>query len=312
MLRAMSLKLLAAVLVYLEVTTLPSGPATIAAVVITLAVTVAFFAWAIAWPRSQFFVRSVFELPSSDGVAFTFDDGPDPESTPRVLDLLSRHGARATFFLVGERVEKHPEIVERILAEGHAIGSHTFGHSHFFHFFSPRAMRAEIDRGIRAITQITGGAPRLFRPPQGLRTPLLRDALSEMSGLVCVTWTERGLDAMGRPANAIVERLDDCVRPGAILTLHDGKGLGGSHDRTPTVEALAVLLDRARERNLKCVSLASLVDERRVVCDQHDGPTARRRLVDDAQVDEAEELHVPVEDAEREADDALTALPAVA
>lgn len=262
MLRAMSLKLLAAVLVYLEVTHLPSGPARIAAIIATLGITVGFFTWAIAWPRSQFFVRSVFELPSSESsdrsVAFTFDDGPDPESTPRVLELLSRHGARATFFLVGSRAERHPEIVERIRAEGHAIGSHTFGHSHFFHFFSPGRMRAEMNRGIDAIARITGNAPRLFRPPQGLRTPLLRDALRSMDGLVCVTWTERGLDAMGRPATAIVERLDDCVRPGAILTLHDGKGLGGSQDRTPTVEALAVLLDRARERNLKCVSLASL------------------------------------------------------
>ena len=257
MLRATGVKLLAALLVYLEVAMLPGGPLCAAAVVMTLLAAAGFLAWAIVSPRSQFFVRSVYELPG-DAVAFTFDDGPDPESTPRVLELLARHDARATFFLVGSRAERHPDIVERIVAEGHAVGSHTFAHSHFFHFFSPRAMRAEVERGIDAIAKITGAAPRLFRPPQGLRTPLLRDAMRSMKDLVCVTWTERGLDAMGRQKDAIVARLDGEVRAGAILTLHDGKGLGGTQDRTPTVEALAVLLDRARERKLRCISLADL------------------------------------------------------
>jgi peptidoglycan-N-acetylglucosamine deacetylase len=258
MFRATIVKLLAVLLIGVELTLLPSGALRSTSVVATLALAVGFLAWAIVSPRAQFFVESIYEMPVKDAVAFTFDDGPDPETTPRVLELLARHGARATFFLVGARAERHPELVTRIVAEGHAIGSHTFTHSHFFHFFSPRAMRAEVERGIEAIAKITGAAPRLFRPPQGLRTPLLRDALRPLEDLVCVTWTERGLDAMGRPANAIIARLEPRVAPGAILTLHDGKGLGGSHDRSPTIEALGVLLDRARERNLRCIDLAGL------------------------------------------------------
>jgi peptidoglycan/xylan/chitin deacetylase (PgdA/CDA1 family) len=119
-------------------------------------------------------------------------------------------------------------------------------------------MRAEVERGIEAVRAITGARPRLFRPPQGLRTPLLRDALEPLEGLVCVTWSERGLDAMGRPASAIAKRLESKVRPRAILTLHDGGGLGGTNDRSPTVEALGTLLALARDRGLRCVSLASL------------------------------------------------------
>jgi peptidoglycan/xylan/chitin deacetylase (PgdA/CDA1 family) len=80
-----------------------------------------------------------------------------------------------------------------MLAEGHAIGSHTYDHSHAFHFRSPSRMREEVVRGIDAVASVTGSPPRLFRPPQGLRTPLLRDALRPLEGLLCVTWTERGL-----------------------------------------------------------------------------------------------------------------------
>lgn len=89
---------------------------------------------------------------------------------------------------------------------------------------------------------------------------MLRDALRTLDGLVCVTWTERGLDAMGRAASAIVARLERSLRPGAILTLHDGAGLGGTSDRSPTVEALAKLLDLASARGLRCVSLARLTE----------------------------------------------------
>lgn len=261
MLRATAVKLATAMLVVAEMSWLPEGGARAASVLATVAAMVAFLAWVIVSPRSQFFVPSVHELPREareGAIALTFDDGPDPTTTPRVLDLLARHGARATFFVVGRRAAAHPDLVRRIVAEGHAVGSHTYGHSHAFHFRSPRRMRAEVQRGIEAVAAITGSPPLLFRPPQGLRTPLLCDALAPLGHLVCVTWTERGLDAMGRAAGAIVRRLEGALRPGAILTLHDGAGLGGTEDRGPTVEALATLLDMARARGLRCVSLAGL------------------------------------------------------
>lgn len=260
MARALLVKLLGAVLVVLAVRWLPSPLSTLAATAI-VAGTLGFFAFVIVAPRAQFLVPSRWRLPPSapEGtIAFTFDDGPDPAITPRILDVLAEHGAKATFFVVGARALAHPGLLRRMLDEGHAIGSHTFHHSHAFHFSSPARMRADVQRGIDAVASVTGRPPRLFRPPQGLRTPLLRDALRPLHDLVCVTWTERGLDTIGRPASAIVRRLSRAVRPSSILTLHDGGGLGGTRDRAPTVEALPTLLALAARRNLRCVALHDL------------------------------------------------------
>lgn len=191
MARAFLVKLVAALSIGVELWILPPRIG-VAMAIATFAATALFFAWVIVSSRSQFLVESVHRLPaaigeSEDLVAFTFDDGPDPVTTPQVLALLARHRAKATFFVVGSRARKHPELVRRIVAEGHTVGSHTFDHSHTFHFMAPRRQREELERGIAAIAAVTGERPKLFRPPQGLRTPLLRDALRPLDGLVCVT-----------------------------------------------------------------------------------------------------------------------------
>lgn len=233
--------------------TLATGPA--------LAVTALVGAGAMAWAgaqmvsvRSQWVVPTVFELPAdARDLALTFDDGPDPATTPAVLELLAEYSARATFFMVGRRADAHPELVQRVHEAGHQIGSHSYDHAHGFHFLGARAMAAEIERGIASITAITGERPRAFRPPVGLRVPTLRAALMRLSEPVtCYTWTERGLDTFGRPAAAIVDRLAPHLRAGAILTLHDGAGLGGTRDRSATVAALRELLQRMRARQLRC------------------------------------------------------------
>jgi peptidoglycan/xylan/chitin deacetylase (PgdA/CDA1 family) len=225
---------------------------------LTLGAMIAFFAWVIVSPRSQFFVRSVFELPHTPNtIALTFDDGPDPDVTPKVLEVLARHGAKATFFVVGQRAEQYPDLIRRIASEGHTIGSHTYAHAHHFHFGPTDRMRAEVERGQRAVEAITGARPTLFRPPQGLRTPFLRDVMALLPHLICVTWSARGLDAMGRTAERIVARLLPALQPGAIITLHDGGGLGGTTDRTPTLTALPQLLATLEARGLTCVALNS-------------------------------------------------------
>lgn len=232
--------------------TLAAGPA--------LAISALAGAGAMAWAgvqmvsvRSQWVVPTVFELPAGTrDLALTFDDGPDATTTPAVLELLAEHGARATFFMVGHRAEQHPELVRRVHAAGHQIGSHSYAHGHGFHFLGARAMAAEIERGIASIAAITGERPRAFRPPVGLRVPTLRAALLRLpEPVTCYTWTERGLDTLGRPAAAIVARLEPHLRAGAILTLHDGAGLGGTRDRSATVLALRELLVRMRANRLQ-------------------------------------------------------------
>lgn len=260
--RAFALKGIAAVLVALELW-LFDGPWATGLALVTVVLLVALFVWAIVSPRAQVLVATTWRCRGS-AVAFTFDDGPDPVYTPRVLEVLARHRARATFFVVGARAAAHPELVRRIEAEGHLVGTHTQNHSHLFHFGSAASMRRDIEAGLDTVERIVGHRPRLFRPPQGLRTPLLRDALRALPSLVCVTWTERGLDAMGRSSSRIVERLERALAPGAILTLHDGAGLGGTLDRAATVEALEVLLARAEALGLPCVTLADLESRQNV------------------------------------------------
>jgi peptidoglycan/xylan/chitin deacetylase (PgdA/CDA1 family) len=225
--------------------------------VATLLVCTAAVAYLVASPRTQWIVRTVFRGPAQrPHIALTFDDGPHAEYTATILDVLREHGARATFFVVGERARAHPELVARAVSEGHLVGSHSYAHAHTFHVSRSRTMADDIERGMRAITEITGQRPRFFRPPQGLRVPTLREALASLAEPpTCVTWTVRGLDTIARSPDAIVARIARRLAPGAIVALHDGTGFGGGHRRDATVDALRRLLSFARDRGLSCVTL---------------------------------------------------------
>lgn len=226
------------------------------AVVAIVAATVAFFAYAIAAPKSQFFAPVLNRLTDGErAVALTFDDGPDPVVTPRVLDVLHAYGAHATFFVVGERAARHPELIRRMRAEGHAVGTHTQHHRLRFHFGSRAYVRREIVEAVDEVGSILSESPALFRPPQGLRTPYFSSGWRTVSGQVCVTWSVRGLDSLRTTAAAIVRRIEARLVPGAIIALHDGVGLGGSMDREPTLAALPRIFAACRVRDLRCVAL---------------------------------------------------------
>jgi peptidoglycan-N-acetylglucosamine deacetylase len=224
------------------------------------AATCGLLAWLAASPRTQCIVSTRHTgNGSTNELALTFDDGPDPRWTPRVLELLAAHGARATFFVVGERAERHPDLVRAIADAGHQLGTHSFSHGTWFHCQRRRALAADIRKGVDAVTAIVGRAPLAFRPPLGLRVPHLQQAWPLVGlPLTCVTWTTRGLDARAREPGPILRNLLPALRPGAILTLHDGAGLGGSDDRTPTLRALAELLPAIAERGLRSVRLDEL------------------------------------------------------
>lgn len=255
MLKAFSLKALAAALAGALWWALPPALGLPAAAAVMLA-TIALFAWHITHPASQFFVPVVSRLGvDAPVVALTFDDGPDPVFTPQILDLLRAHGARATFFVLGARAAAHPELIQRMAAEGHSVGTHTQHHRLRFHFGTAAYVRREIEDANAVVHGILRGRPRWFRPPQGLRTPCFASGFRKLQGLTCVTWSARGLDSRPTTAAAIVARLAPRLLPGAILTLHDGTGLLGGTDRTPTLEALSVLLRTCQERGLRCVAL---------------------------------------------------------
>jgi peptidoglycan/xylan/chitin deacetylase (PgdA/CDA1 family) len=176
--------------------------------------------------------------------ALTFDDGPDPETTPRLLDLLARHGAKATFFLVGRRVARHPGLAARIAAEGHALGNHSWDHPAL-----PRlgaaAVAGQLRRAGAAIAAATGGAaPRLMRPPYGDQS-LASHLAARRLGLLPVAWSVVGADWADDDGPAIAGRLVAGLHPGAILLLHDSLASYAEErhrDRGPTLEAVGRLL----------------------------------------------------------------------
>jgi peptidoglycan/xylan/chitin deacetylase (PgdA/CDA1 family) len=209
-------------------------------------------------PRSNLLGPNVTRLPEAASarrqVAITIDDGPDPEVTPRVLDLLDAHGQRATFFCIAERVLAHPALAREIVARGHSIQNHTARHRHNFSFLGPRGFASEIARAQDILAETTGQRPTCFRAPAGLRNPFLEPVLHRL-GLSLVSWTRRGFDTReGDPAK-VMARLGRNLQARDILLLHDGNA-ARTPDGTPVLlEVLPLLFERLHAGGLRSVTL---------------------------------------------------------
>jgi peptidoglycan-N-acetylglucosamine deacetylase len=186
--------------------------------------------------------------------SLTLDDGPDPQVTPQVLDLLAKHRVKATFFCVGERAAQHPALVGRIVAEGHSVQNHSQVHAHSFSLWGPSRIAHELQASQRTLGQLTGTAPSFFRAPAGLRNPFLAPALHR-AGLQLVSWTRRGYDTQrGDPAQ-VLARLLPALDAGAILLLHDGHSATSTSGEPVVLKVLPTLLQAAEDRGLHAVTL---------------------------------------------------------
>ena len=154
-------------------------------------------------------------------IALTFDDGPHPEVTPKVLDMLETHEVKATFFCIGKKAEQYPEIMKETFKRGHIIGNHSYTHSPFFDLYSPVKMTDELDKTTRLIEQTTGWKPLLFRPPYGVTNPMLKKALKKTK-LISVGWSVRSLDTVKSPEK-VLNRLKKKTHNGAVILLHDSQ-----------------------------------------------------------------------------------------
>ena len=198
----------------------------------------------VAFPRLQLFGPSLCRVATERKVvALTFDDGPDPEVTPPLLDLLKQEGIPAAFFCIGRKMAQHPEIVRRIAAEGHLLANHTYQHSHLTNFFSVRRLSEDLRRAQDECRRHTGQPPLYFRPPMGLTNPRVFAAAGRC-GLRTVGWTARGLDTRARGPEPVVRRLARGIRPGAIVLLHDKRPAGKVPVLLPAVRALIAELRR--------------------------------------------------------------------
>lgn len=180
-------------------------------------------------------------------VWLTIDDGPDAHDTPRLLDALDRHGARATFFLVGEHAALHPELVAEIARRGHEIGHHTHTHpERTFWCASPARIRRELDETL-AVFARSGVRPRRFRAPVGIKNMFLARPLAERR-LACVAWTVRSYDSFARDTRQVLDYVVPRIRAGSILLMHEGPRLHPDV-RVAAVERILVALS---ERGLRC------------------------------------------------------------
>lgn len=211
------------------------------------------------WPRSRWLGPNVTRLPEAAArrgdIAITIDDGPDPEVTPRVLDLLDQSGAKASFFCIADRVAQHPALAREIVARGHDLQNHTASHRHSFSFLGPRAYAAELGRAQAVVESVVGQAPRFFRAPAGFRNLFLGPVLPRL-GLTLVSWTRRGFDTREADPARVLARLTRGLAGGDILLLHDGHARRTAEGVPVVLQVLPALLARCREVGLRPVRLS--------------------------------------------------------
>ncbi|HEY0686047.1 MAG TPA: polysaccharide deacetylase family protein [Steroidobacter sp.] len=211
-------------------------------------------------------------------VALTFDDGPDPEVTPAVLDLLAEHKARASFFVIGRYLEKHRALGERIHREGHELGNHSWHHSHFQNFYPSSGHAREIDRCAQLIKSITHSTREpLYRPPVGLKSPAMARAAHKRN-LKAVAWSIHSRDTYARDPVAVARGVLSRIGPGDIVLLHDGHEREQRH-RPLILQVLPLLLQGLRERGLTSVSVSELSGETQPATP---APNGARLAADDA------------------------------
>jgi peptidoglycan/xylan/chitin deacetylase (PgdA/CDA1 family) len=221
------------------------------------------------WPRSHWLGSNWTHLPAAatarNEIALTIDDGPDPVVTPQVLALLDRYAAQATFFCIGEKVARHPELCREIVSRGHAVENHSQRHRHHFALMGPSGFMRELRAAQDTLTSVTGQRPMFFRAPAGLRNPFLNPVLAHLE-LQLASWSVRGFDTRIGDAERVKSKLLRGLHAGAILAMHDGNAARTSDGIPVILEVLPAVLIGAAAANLRCVTLRQAADESRFWC----------------------------------------------
>lgn len=192
-------------------------------------------------------------------VALTFDDGPDPDGTPRILAALDRHGLVGTFFCLGAQAVQYPEIVKEIVGRGHEVGVHGYRHRHHLLSTGP-AIRRDLDEAVAVLTGITGEPVRFFRPPYGQVSGGSLWAARRI-GLELVLWSAWGREWADRDPVSVAERIARRLRPGSIVLLHDSDACAPAGKAAVTESALSLVAGLIGQRGLQAVTLTGLLHD---------------------------------------------------
>jgi peptidoglycan/xylan/chitin deacetylase (PgdA/CDA1 family) len=182
-------------------------------------------------------------------IALTFDDGPHPIFTLRVLSLLKKYNAKATFFCIGEKIEKYPEIVNQIINEGHLVGNHSYSHANNFGFFTTKKIIKDIEKSQEILKNITKKENKLFRPPFGVTNPNTARAVKELN-LQTFGWSIRSYDTIAKKSKKVIQKINSKLKNGSIVLLHDTSNL--------SCIVLEQLLQTLDENKMKSVTLNQL------------------------------------------------------
>jgi peptidoglycan/xylan/chitin deacetylase (PgdA/CDA1 family) len=240
-----------------RITTVPMNP-TVAPIAVGALAAAGGIAWGAVSPRSELFGRVVCHTANASRLALTFDDGPNPAVTPRLLELLERHSAHATFFVIGKFARACPELIRDIVARGHVLGNHSENHPNMF-FLSPARIREELEQCQQAISAARVEPPNWMRPPYGYRSPLLAPELRRAGLRGMVTWSKICRDWKPQPPARLIRTLGRAgtsdVARGDIIVLHDGDHRGLGAERDYLLAALEYWLPRWRDAGKEFVTI---------------------------------------------------------
>ncbi len=208
-------------------------------------------------PTSQLYGSTLVRGANSRQLALTFDDGPNDPHTLKLLEVLAQHGVRATFFMIGRYVQQRPQIAREVAQAGHAIGNHTFTHPNLI-FCSDMQTRIQLAECNRAIEDVAGQTPKLFRPPFGGRRPRTLRIAREL-GLTPAMWNVTGWDWNAHSSEAVERKVSKQIRGGDVVLLHDGSHRQLGLDRSYTVAATARLVTRYKSEGYQFVTISEIL-----------------------------------------------------
>jgi peptidoglycan/xylan/chitin deacetylase (PgdA/CDA1 family) len=189
-------------------------------------------------------------LSTEKRIALTFDDGPDALNTPKILEILDKHQVKATFFIIGNKAEKHQDLLQQIISKGHEIGNHSYSHAFWFDLYRRKKMEQDLQKAEDVIMNITGRKTVLFRPPYGVTTPVLAKVVKKL-GYKAIGWSVRTYDTVIKEGDKIKERISDRLHPGAVILMHD--------DREITAEVLEFVIMKIKEEGYRFVGVEEMI-----------------------------------------------------